>query len=70
MGAMAWMRGKEIVPNQRGFGGDFPGLAVFVPVSLGGMTCGTSTSATEGEKRIKWFRGEKKRVAGHFLNPG
>jgi hypothetical protein len=25
MGGFAWQRGKEIVPNRGGFGGDFPG---------------------------------------------
>jgi hypothetical protein len=70
MGMMAWTRGKEIVPNRRGFSGDFPGLAVFIPVSLGGMTCGTSMSMTEGEKRRKQFGGEKKWAIGHFLNLG
>jgi hypothetical protein len=70
MGAMACTRGKEIVPNRRGFGGDFLGLAMFIPVSPGGMTCGTSTSTTEGEKRRKRFGGEKKRAIGRFLNPG
>jgi hypothetical protein len=46
------------------------GCVVFVPDSLGGMTCGTSTSATEGEKRRKRFRGEEKRAVGRFRYPG
>jgi hypothetical protein len=41
---------QKIASKQRGILEDFPGLAVFVPNSLGGMTGGTSTSVTEGRK--------------------
>jgi hypothetical protein len=49
MGAMAWTRGKGLVPNWRGFGGDFPGAPVFVPDSLGGMTGGPLCQRQERE---------------------
>jgi hypothetical protein len=49
MGVTAWTRGKGLIPNRRGFGGDFPGAPVFVPDTSGGMTGGPLCQRRERE---------------------
>jgi hypothetical protein len=67
MGKIAWTRGKETDPKMKGgFGGDLPGVPVFVPDSSGGMTCGAPSSVAGGWRGYRFGRRGK---TGRGPNP-